>query len=196
MSKCQLCSRTDAAPCAYTDDSGNSCDTVWCPDHGIPIGPALYCRRHAGVINALRESINDGHIPDMDNRAPSLANWMAQGLDTRIQKVLADAITPGSSEQVVTEQLTHVLTAYRTHVWERWWKLVDGDNIVFKVGVDVDESKDDEVRIRIGNRTIMSVVPPWIGKRYQSAISSDSYAREEFYDMLAAAIAEAIGLQR
>jgi hypothetical protein len=196
MPKCQLCLRSDASACAYRDDNGNACDTIWCPDHGVPIGPAIYCRRHAGVINALAESVNDGHIPEMDNRAPSLANWMAQGLDERILKLLNEAIRPGSSEQVISERLTHVLTAYRTHLWERWWKVVDGDDVILKVGIDVDETKDDEVRIRVGNRTIMSVVPPWISQRYRSAIASDHYARDEFYDMLAKAMSDAIGLMR
>jgi hypothetical protein len=191
-----MCSRTDASTCAYSDGGGYSCDTVWCPDHGTVIDRVIYCRRHAGIISALKASKNDGHVPDIENRAPSLANLVAADLDARIHRILTEAMTPGGHERVVTEPLTHVLTAYRTHLWERWWKLLDGVDVVLKVGVDVDESNDEEIRIRVGNRALMSVTPPWIGRRYNAAFTSDKYAREEFYDMLTAAIAEAVGVQR
>ena len=195
--QCRICARQDASPCSYVDADNETCGTSWCPDHAQMAEGKPYCRRHAGVIRALVESVNDGHVPDINNRAPSLANWVAKDIDEGIRELLEEAKKPEGNEDVIQDPLTHVRTAYGTHLWERWWKVVDESGIVVvKVGIDVDESNDSEVRVRVGNRAVISAVPPWIGRRLSGhSIGSDQYARQEYYDMLLAAIGEALGVE-
>lgn len=195
--QCRMCARRDGLPCAYIDGHGRSCATDWCSDHAGSIGGLRYCRRHLGIVSVLGTSATAGHLPDVDNRAHSLANWVGNDLDGGMRNLLDHAHRPGGAETVVAEPIRYIFTVYRTHLWERSWKLVGASAEVLKVSVDVDEASDAEVRLRIGKRTIMSMVPPWIERRYAApGFTSDVQARREYYAMLLSAAQAAIDQQR
>jgi hypothetical protein len=190
-----MCGRADGVLCAYVDSRGRSCATDWCPDHVLTIDGLPYCRRHAGIVATLGTSAEAEHLPDVDNRAHSLANWVGNDLDEGIRGMLGQALR--GDETLVVEPILYVFTVFRTHLWERSWKLVNPGGGVLKVSVDVDEANDAEVRMRLGKRTIMSAVPPWIERRYNPhRFANDAQSRREFYALLLSSVQEAVDLQR
>src|SRR5579863_1437905 len=71
----QGCPAAAIAPCSYVDRRQRPCPTAWCSDHQHIAFGASYCRRHAGIIEAVGMDHAHVPLPDLDNRAPSLANW-------------------------------------------------------------------------------------------------------------------------
>ena len=191
--QCQRCSRHDGLPCAYIDGQDRSCGTDWCPDHRLTIQDQCYCRRHAGIVAALGAFGPTVHLPDVDNRAHSLANWVGNDLDEGIREIFEKAKKPDGLEAVLSEPIAYVYTPYRTHLWERAWKLVTPTGTTRKVSIDVDEDNDTEVRLRIDRKTVMSMVPPWIDRRFAGPkFASDEQARREYYSVFLAAIRDGL----
>src|ERR1700737_1550074 len=113
------------APCEYADRRGRACPTKWGPPHQKIVGTALYCRRPAGVMVALLAAPEEERdFPDLDNRAPSLVEFMARRLHAGVVNILeaTAAAYPGAS--VGTDGL-HITRPGmpRQPDWQHRWRL-------------------------------------------------------------------------
>ena len=153
------CSNDTAQPCSYRDGRGRSCRAVCCPDHGASTGGKFYCRRHAGILRAVgAEATQHGGLPDVDNRAPSLVNWIARDLDANVQRLLSGAAKAG--ESVIADDTVHVARDFnRKARWEQSWRLVDHTGLILKVTIQVLEENDLLVRVHVGSGVIADGVP-------------------------------------
>jgi len=194
------CPNHTGVVCSYLDRRGRHCTTTWCPDHYRLVGGLAYCPRHAGIMTALSLSPQKGHLPELDNRAPSLANWVGTDLDGGIRDLLRQVIKAADGETIIVEPVGYVYTVHdHTHRWERAWKLANHTGVTLKISVDVDETNDSLVRIRVGQQTITRVVPPWVERnsRHQHVeAQTDVRERSDFYGALLRQIADAVGQQR
>lgn len=189
------CSSDNAQPCAYRDSRGRACRAAYCPGHGVSIGGVTYCRRHAGVIRAVgAPATQRGGLPDIDNRAPSLVNWVARDLDTNVRRLLTGVARPG--ETVIVDDTVHSARDFNRNArWEQSWRLVDHTGLILKVTIQVPEDNDSLVRVHVGSGVIADGVPPWIGHRAQDTdreMAIDISQRKRFYEWLDESIFMAI----
>jgi hypothetical protein len=80
-------------------------------------------------------------------------------------------------------------------LWARAWKLVGHAGWALRVGLEVDELHDTEVRVRVGHNVVARMTPPWIEARLRGerlAPEVDAEQRAEFYRGITAAVASAI----
>lgn len=185
---------SDQGPaCFYTDRRGRSCDTAWCPQHISAVDGRPYCRRHAGVVRAL-PSADPAGLPDIDNRAPSLLEWVAGEVDSGVAAEVQRAATSGQKMQSDAAHL--VLIAHgtdRIRAWERTWKLYDHTGIHLWVALDVEEENDLELVIRINGAVVERLLPPWIAARRKGltlSADADEEQRSAFYTLVVALVRE------
>jgi len=192
------CPNHNGAPCNYVDRRGRRCDTSWCPNHWATIGGIVYCRRHAGTIAAIGYFEHPAGMPDVDNRAPSLVNWVARDLDPFVAATLVQCAEPGETfvrEPVVS---TYVDRAGGRR-YERAWKLVDHTGLRLSVGVFVYGEEDVTIRVRVGTALVAEGVPPWIERRQRGLEVSaevDRNQRALFYGFLQKHLLAAVRAQR
>ena len=129
------------------------------------VGGVVYCRRHASTITALGEDADPASFPELDNRGPSLVDWMADALNDTVVEMLQS--TARESETVKTEEeVTLVFDAYRRRRWERSWKLIENTGVSFKVSLQVAADADDAlIDARVGTYVVARGVPPWVTRR-------------------------------
>jgi hypothetical protein len=192
------CGRQDGVDCQYIDRRGYRCDTAWCPDHAGVVGDQPFCPRHAGIMAALTLASQKGHLPDLHNRAPSLAAWIGNDIDSRIRQILTQLVNESDGETLIVEPVGYVYgMTDKSHRWERSWKLANSTGVTVKVSVDVDESQDTVVRVRVGGRVVDQMVPPWIQHHMNGVMvppEQEASERNEFYlhicDQVAAALVQ------
>ncbi|HYA00468.1 MAG TPA: hypothetical protein VEK76_08970 [Candidatus Binatia bacterium] len=150
------------------------------------MGGIVYCRRHAGTIAAIGYFEHPSGMPDVDNRAPSLVNWVARDLDAFVAATLVQTAEAGETfvrEPAVT---THVeRNAVRRY--ERAWKLVDHTGVRLAVAVYVDGEEEVSIHVRVGSAVVAEGVPPWIERRRRGLEVSaevDRSQRALFYGFL------------
>ena len=172
--------------CSYGDRRGGSCDTSWCQEHVEVVANLVYCNRHAGVSRALIAAGATGHIPAIDNRAPSLVQWIANAVEDRVSNLLQEYQT--TEQQFIVDPLAYVrnsTTGY--HRWERSWKLVSYQGVDVKIAIEVDEQRDGLMVARVGHILAMRAIPPWIDHRaegHRVSVEQDAAERLEFYSQL------------
>jgi hypothetical protein len=179
------CTNETAAPCSYLDGRGRACQSAYCPEHGVTIDGAFYCRRHAGIVRALGSSVTPGSgLPDLDNRAPSLVNWIARDLDANVRRLLTASASRG--ESVIADETVRVVRDFNRHArWEQSWRLVDHTGLILKITIQVLEENDTLVRVHVGSGVIADGVPPWIVRRSENGdMASDDEQRKRFYQWL------------
>jgi hypothetical protein len=179
------CTNENAAPCDYLDGRGRACQTALCPEHGTSVGGAFYCRRHAGVVRAVGSVATPGSgLPDLDNRAPSLVNWIARDLDANVRRLLT--ASAGRGESVISDETVRVVRDFNRNArWEQSWRLVDHTGLILKVTVQVLEENDSLVRVHVGSGVIADGVPPWIVRRSEDGdMTTDDEKRQKFYQWL------------
>ncbi len=189
------CANHTAQLCAYRDRRERSCSATICPAHGISLGGHTYCRRHAGTVQAIGELAREqsGH-PDVDDRAPSLVDWIARDIDRDIRTLLARAARPG--ESVLADDTARLKHDFRRNArWERSWRLVEHTGPVLNVTLHVAAADDSLIHVRVGTETVADGVPPWIARRrdgqdVEAAI--DISQRRLFYRYLQETISEAV----
>ncbi len=194
------CERHDAATCGYLDRRGRGCATAWCAEHQQLFDGRAFCRRHVGTLRAIGLDAVQGTLaPDLDNRAPSLVNWICNDLDARMRAFLAAQIAAGSGEELGEDRVLLVRAADGARRWERSWKLLDHTGITAKVTVAVEESDDTKVLVRLGGRALASIVPPWIDRRIRRIdvdAETDMAERRVFYDWLFDVVSGAVVEER
>ncbi|GAC1338342.1 MAG: hypothetical protein NVSMB29_04020 [Candidatus Dormibacteria bacterium] len=189
------CERSDVEQCAFSDRHERRCPTRWCPEHAAPSPGGTYCRRHAGVAQALRSQSIPSSIPELDNRAPSLVHFVARALDPGVRALLEPRAAAGES---VAVEAVHVARGPRSRRWEHAWALRTGaghDRV--RVAVEVDDHRDPELGLRVDQEVVSRSIPPWIGHRLrneQIPDEQDAAEREDFYAALLDLIRESLEL--
>jgi hypothetical protein len=188
------CTATTGESCGYVDRRGRTCGTAWCPDHQQISGGTVYCRRHAGVVRALASA--EGSMPDLENRAPSLVNWVSRDLEEVIHDLVNGYRAELGTDRMIADPV-HLtfLGPERLRIWERSWKLVDHTGWGLRVALEVDEARDTEVAVRVGRNVVARVTPPWIEARMrgvQLPPEVDAAQRQEFYRSLTETLIAAI----
>jgi hypothetical protein len=184
------CSRHDGVTCAYVDRRGRFCPTAWCPDHQVVVEGRVFCRRHARLVAAVGGQFQMAQaLPDLDNRSPSLADYVGDALEPRVLELLWGLCRPGSNDQVAAEPLrvVHPMAGGTRH-WDRTWKIFDHTGVIVQVAVEVHEGHDPEVDIKVGRTLVGRAIPPWIDRRRQGlpplSPDEDAAERRRFYDGL------------
>jgi hypothetical protein len=150
-----------------------------------------FCRRHARLFASAGagEFQIEQALPDLDNRSPSLADYVGDALEPRVLQFLWSLCRPGTNDQVGSEPLRVVHPAGGgTRRWDRTWKIYDHTGVIVQVAVETDESRDPEVDLKVGRNVIGQGVPPWIARRRQAlpplGPAADAEDRERFYAAL------------
>jgi hypothetical protein len=185
------CRRRDGIRCSYVDKRARACPTAWCPEHVVDVAGIAFCRRHASTMTAIEGSEIVAGLPDLDNRAPSLAGWIGRELDAPIRELFA-RIAPIPAATLVAEPVQLVLTpGGRSRRWAKTWKMIHRDEIVSRVSIEVDELDDCQVAARVDSKLIGRGVPPWIehrlaGHRVEPTV--DAAERRQFATAMARSI--------
>lgn len=180
------CTQRGAASCAYVDRRMRRCSTMWCAGHLDRVGTRTYCRRHAGIVRALGDQIPAG-LPEVSNRAASLAAYLGDELDDRVVSILGRAAARNREAALVNHPVRLVNTpGGRERRWQRSWNLVDSTGVVSRVAIEVDESDDTVVMTSVGSSRIGRGTPPWIGRREGS--EADPERRAAFVDAIGRSI--------
>lgn len=191
------CAKQTAITCAYHDLRGRTCGMAFCPEHWQSVGGVIYCRRHAGTITALGATSRDGPLPDLDNRGPSLVNWIAEDISAGVAELLERVARVGETVQTDTK-VTAIFDQNRHKRWERSWKLIENTGVSLKVGVEVSDDTDDAlIDARVGSYIVARGVPPWVARR-RAGLDVDGAADDDqrelfrrfFIEHIAAEIAE------
>ena len=176
------CSKPATCRCTYVDRRQVKCGTTWCDEHSRVVLGLPYCRRHATVAPSLSNGFFTHMLPDVENRAPSLATWVGGELDTAVRIALtADA--PHKDAYVVSGAVRPVRVPGSTMpVWLRSWTLVDSTGVLQHVSVEVDEEDDRAVVVRVGGEPMGRHQPPWIGRPRTETIAPelDAASRQAF----------------
>ena len=190
------CAKTQTVRCQYRDRRARICNTYWCNQHIQSFEGTQYCRRHAGMIAALAQSTYIDHRPDVSNRAPSLANWVADAIDDRVVSLLEAQLDAAADETLLVDSISYYfIAAGRHHRWERAWKVLTHTGVRLKVSVSADEADDALLIVQVGSKELLTTVPPWIQRnRRGESLDPDSEARERkaFYDYLLDEIGKAL----
>jgi hypothetical protein len=175
----QRCSSKHGIVCEFVDRRNRRCHTAWCPEHRLVIDGRVYCRRHAAVVNAL-PALASGDVPpppDLDDRAPSLAGWVARDIDTGVRDVIASAL---AVDATTVQSLPVVLTLSgpeRRRAWEHAWHGIGTHGHSLRVAVLVEEAGNGEVRLCVDGEDCVRLLPPWISQR---GIGPDDARRHAF----------------
>jgi hypothetical protein len=176
------CSKPATCRCTYVDRRQVKCGTTWCDEHSRVVLGLPYCRRHATVAPSLSNGFFTHMLPDVENRAPSLATWVGGELDTAVRIALtADA--PHKDAYVVSGAVRPVRVPGSTMpVWLRSWTLVDSTGVLQHVSIEVDEEDDRAVVVRVGGEPMGRHQPPWIGRPRTETLAPelDAASRQAF----------------
>jgi hypothetical protein len=155
---------------------------------------AVYCRRHAGVMRALGPDHSSLALPDLENRAPSLANWVGRELDDPIRQML-ETHFPGREINVTAIVNTG---GTRDRTWGRSWKVISETGVDSSISISVPQANDAVVRVIYDGTVMSELTPPWIAARRDGLSpvpQADADARRRFYatilDQLLAAVLDA-----
>ena len=121
-------------------------------------------------------------------------------MDAGIRKILREVLNEHAAETIIVEPVGYVFSVHdKAHRWERAWKLANHTGVTLKIAVDVDEANDSMVRIRVGQQSVTSVVPPWVEHhRTKQMVDPETDARErrDFYARLFDVVGKAVTSQR
>lgn len=171
------CTNVVATGCSYVDRRRRHCPTSWCSVHAHAVSDKLYCRRHATIVEPLTQA-HETHLPDVDNRAPGLAQWISDRIEPSVVQLLRMCMA--DEEKLLHEPLRYAHGLHDgIHRWERAWKLLTHRGVGVKVVVEADEERDGLVTLRVGNRVASRVVPPWIDHREEGEEISAEFDRAE-----------------
>ncbi|MBV8302110.1 MAG: hypothetical protein JOY68_09345 [Candidatus Dormibacteraeota bacterium] len=196
------CTAVTGLPCEYVDRRDRHCRTAWCPLHRVIVEQHVYCRRHAGIIAALPsgETVTLPPLPDLENRAPSLAGWMGKQLDPDVWEIMLRELEQEAGGQLVSDPVSLVFVGIdRQRAWERAWTLALQNGDRRRVSVVVEEIADEEVVVKVGPNVVDRLIPPWILHRRQGeqvAEEQDTSEREAFNQRVLDAMERGLARER
>lgn len=138
-------------------------------------------------------------MPDLENRGPSLVNFVASKIGPEVEALLRATAHQGETVQSESE-VSAMLDHERRRRWGRSWKLLEPTGVSLKVSLSVTEGEDEaHIDVRVNSSVVARGVPPWIarrraGVRVDSQVDADQ--RELFHRFLINQIAEAVATQR
>jgi hypothetical protein len=183
------CSAVNAVVCAYVDRRGLRCMTAWCPEHQEIARGRPYCARHGRMVRVLHaDGVGSAPLPDVDNRAASLADFVAEAVSPLMSSAL-HAAWPGDLSVGIRPLDVRYEPPNRLRVWTRGWRLHSNTGDAVAVLLAVAETRDDLVRVTVESRTVAELAPPWISDRSTSA---DEAVRQAFYNAVVEAAREAV----
>ena len=182
------CTATNAVACAYVDRRQRACPTAWCPQHQSVVDGLPYCRRHAGVLRAIGTDPDRlKSLPDLENRAPSLVNWVARDVDADIRALLRHYSAGGDVADSPILAVGHA----SNRIWSRHWKVLSHTGFDLRIAISVAENQDTVLLGYVEGTLVHTVEPPWIVARRRGAAfdaADDREAREQFRSELIAAL--------
>lgn len=195
------CTAVTGLECDYVDRRGRRCRTAWCPVHRVVVHDSVYCRRHAGVVRAVPTGALDAQtpMPDLDNRAPSLVNWVANELDAEVRRLLLHELGRSGAELIADPVALVFVGIDRARAWERSWKLAGHTGTLGKVALMVEEDADTEVAVKVGPNVVDRIVPPWIGRRGMTnpaTPADDRRERDRFNEHILDAVDRGLARER
>lgn len=158
------------------------------------VANSVYCRRHAGIMAAvLALPDEERELPDLDNRAPSLLEYIARRLHASAVQLLQQegGAHPGSAINVDPMHATMAGTP-RVRGWEHRWRLLDQTGPLATVGIRIDEESDSTVQVKVDGNVVHIAQPPWISERGSGSEEGDSARRELFDRDLVGAMTEGL----
>jgi len=165
------------------------CNTAWCAEHVVMVDGLPLCRRHAGVVRAIgTESDRLQSLPDLENRAPSLVNWVAQQVDADVRGIL-ERYADGSS--IIDQSAILPVGHAARRAWTRHWKVLSHTGFDVRISLTVAESDDTTVRAAVDGTVVSEAEPPWIASRRTGAALSpeeDAEERARFHRALIEAV--------
>lgn len=185
------CSSGAAIPCSYVDRRQRECGTAWCPEHQQIVFGKILCRRHARTITAFGPLWASQVLPDLDNRAPSLANWAGGHLDAPIRDLLARVY--GSHKLSVSP--VGIGISHRDRTWGHSWKVVSAEGIDLSIKLMVPEADQNRVRIVYNGVLLRELAPPWIQAPQRDVpldSTTDEDDRQRFFTRILADLEAAI----
>jgi hypothetical protein len=147
------------------------------------------CRRHAGVIRAIgTDSDRLQSLPDLENRAPSLVNWVAQDVDADVRRILEQY---AGSDSVIDRSAILAVGHAGKRAWTRHWKVLSHTGFDVRVSLTVAEADDTKVRAAVDGTMVTEAEPPWIASRRSGAQltpEADALERARFHRELIEAV--------
>lgn len=154
------CTAPSGIRCNYADWRGTPCHTTWCFAHWVLVRGRPFCRRHATIIEALDGDSAVGGLPDVSNRAASLAGWMGKELEAPVRMALWMVAPDGA--RLISEPLRPALSPGSGRRWQRAWSLADDAGVLNRVCIEVEEHDDCAVIARVDGEVIGQGIPPWV----------------------------------
>ncbi len=184
------CANRGEFPCAYVDDDGNRCETIWCANHSHEHGGSRYCLRHDEVVRTLEAvegSIRDFKRPAVNDRCLALAELMFDDIRDKVAEALRQRYegTPGA-EVVIDTHARPAFVGIDLH-WERYWAVLTHTGYLTRVALRVPSHEPPQVKILIQKKEIFSETPDWVLHRLQG-LPPDPQDRPRFSEKLVSAI--------
>lgn len=187
--------------CTYVDRRRHACATRWCARHSVEVNGRQLCARHGSTVIAVGEELlRAGHLPELENRVPSLVYWVGRDLDADVPHILAALVHEEQGETLVVAPVALVAGGGRTteRRWERNWKVISHTGVSQRVTLQVVEGQPTDVVLRVGQVVVAHETPPWIAARlrgHELAPDEDLVERQAFYRRLHDAISAALAAE-
>jgi hypothetical protein len=163
------CASTMTWECTYTDSSGSTCETHWCPDHLVVVDGAPFCRRHAGVASLLLTRVGtlmEMPVPRVDDRSLPLLLRMAAQLDERIAQLLQHLYHGRYDVEVSAHPAIRELRDQgRILGWQALWTATSQVGHLTTVSLRSNLAEPPVISIARDGRTLSEGVPDWVRQR-------------------------------
>jgi hypothetical protein len=152
------CSSGAPTLCSYVDRRRQECGTAWCPAHQQIVFGRVFCRRHARTVTAFGPFWASQVLPDLENRAPSFANWASGYLDAPIRELFARFY----GSPMLSVSPLGIGLSQRDRTWGYSWKLVAAQGVDLSIKLIVPEADQNMVRITYNGAPFREWAAPWV----------------------------------
>lgn len=169
--KCMVstCAETMTWGCTYTDSTGATCATHWCPEHLLVVDGAPFCRRHAGVASLLLTRVGtllEMPVPRVDDRSLPLLLRIAAQMDERMVQLLHHLYQGRYDVEISAHP------AVREHrdqgrllAWQAMWTATGPTGHLTVLGLRAGTAEPPVVSIVRDGRVVREGVPDWVLRR-------------------------------
>ena len=166
--KCHVttCGATMTWECTYTDNSGSTCRTHWCPDHLVVVDGAPFCRRHAGVASLLLTRVGtllEMPVPRVEDRSLPLLLRMAAQMDQRTVQLLEHLYRGRRDVEVSAHPaIREYRDQGRVLGWQALWTATSQTGHLTAVSLRTNLGEPPVVSIVRDGRPVREGVPDWV----------------------------------